>query len=213
MDITEADRGFLVSKMSDQAVAGILGKSIPWVRKQRAFLAAPAAPAAKVVAADFSGVELTPQRQAPSKPAAKTDVDATGPRGAPIELKGLALAEWLYDNTQATFGDIAELAGVTAAEVDQIANGLAATIVETPKKSPQRPIEPADVGSYREAAKASPAPAPGPRTIPQAEIPPRVVRWAGFFIKAGWSWRETARLFDVDVADLAATLGRHRRAA
>jgi hypothetical protein len=37
---------------------------------------------------------------------------------------------------------------------------------------------------------------------PLPPLPDRVVRWAGWFLKAGWTQREVAHLFDCKVAQL-----------
>lgn len=42
---------------------------------------------------------------------------------------------------------------------------------------------------------------------PAVELPARLKRWIGWFLKAGWTVRETACLFDLSPAELRAGMG------
>ena len=50
------------------------------------------------------------------------------------------------------------------------------------------------------------------KTVPSAsaEVPPRVVRWAGWFLDARWPIATVAHLFDVRTADLRAAMAERR---
>jgi hypothetical protein len=254
--ISDNQRAFLISKMADESVASIWGKSVGWVRKARAFIAEEAEPAkideavsAPALAGRIDHQEETPDALSPPNrtpvpacperaqlavaavepvagdtadhglqrdeagPAdlAQIDIEEAiaaaeplGPYGSPAGLSPADLAGWMVDNTDLAFDKIADVAGVELAHVQAIADG-------EPWPPPPMP-PPAEPPGARVFLQTPPAPtrvvreAPGPPARAVAEIPPRVIRWARWFVEAGWRVGEVARLFDCQPLDLKAAL-------
>jgi hypothetical protein len=226
MKLSPAERGMLLSKMADDTIASIFGRRVSWVRKVRTRLAEEQ----KVDLESWNrigGEPLPARRGRPPKAPKIVHVDVAACRapephqidleeaiaaatpyrfGAPAQLEGSALADWLYDNTDCTFVQIAELTGLEPEEVQAIANGD--PLPEPPpmramrQKIIRRPPPPRAAAPVVRLAK--------PAALP-AEIPERVVRWARWFMDARWRLIDVAELFDVEAADLRAALDRVER--
>lgn len=200
MKLSEAERGMLTSKMSDDTIASIFGRRVSWVRKAREWLsdeaAKPAPTPKKIVHLDVTAYLAPEPRQIDLEEA----IAAAPPLrfGAPAQLEGSDLASWLYDNTDATFAQIGEISGLDAAEVHAIANGD-----PLPEPAPMKEMRQKIVRRPPAPRKAPAAPA----LRPDAEIPARVVRWATQFRDAHWTWAEISYLFEVDIGDLRVAMG------
>lgn len=129
-----------------------------------------------------------------------------GPHGSPPGLSAAGLAAWLVDNSTLEFAEIAATAGVPLGQVQAIADDEPWPL--EPKKTAVRAPKPPKVQSQPPTPKPPPAPRNPAVASTQSEIPPRVVRWAGFFIDARWRIGDVAGLFDCNPADFAAALGR-----
>jgi hypothetical protein len=205
VQIPKDDRGFLLSKMSDAGCASMLCTSVKWVQKGRAFLAEEKA--AALLAADNRPLtaEIPPAAIAPTlQEHCLEGATRHGYLGAPLELKGAALAEWLYDNTEATLANIGAITGLTMYEIKAIADGTYPTQaeikpVQAPKASPAM--------SGPKPAKRPPAPRKTAAVATLAEIPASTLRYARWFRAADWSLREVAFLFDLPRDALVAALG------
>ncbi len=267
VNIHANDLGFLQSRMSDQAVAAMLGKSVPWVQARREWLANPAsqlqaqepAPVVEpepVVAPPPSWQQSKPRtpkvaawrEKAQAAPAAgpcaepdearldhpgalqraDADTDGTGLRepareligpkdqqrpfpspwlGCPPGLAGVQLADWLYDNTELTLPQIAEATGLGLDQVRAIADGEPQQQAAAP--APATTLPPPPPEPPRRPPAAAPRPMAKRRATTAQQLPPvpaKVVRWAGWFLAAGWSVPEVAHLFDVTAARLRASV-------
>jgi hypothetical protein len=205
MNIRPADRGMLLSTMSDASVASMLGRSAGWVAKARAHLAEAAA--ADQAAWSRAGGEI---RQDPSKSAEPVSEPAPADRNKGEE--GQPDAPPPTDRPAAgpePEPPCAAAAPVVAAQ--PVAGDAADPGDGRDAQGPADLDEPPQIDLEEVIAAKAPEPA-GPFRLraglaavepePRAEIPARVLRWAGWFLDASWPLKEVARLFDVAPDDL-----------
>lgn len=189
MTLTDAERGMLLSKMADDTVASIFGKSVKWVRKARDWLAEEAArPAqpARLRPSIVSGTAAeTMAKPAPAGKLASAD-DTTyletnaGDREA-YTIGALTKPPEIYRVTVTSRFpsaiDMTRVLGEPGQTFMGRAEPLPATQVEKPALAP-----------------------PVRRRDPDPRVTPALIRYVRWFHDANtWTWREISELFEIEV--------------
>ena len=220
----ETLRSWRLTRMSEATMALMLGRSLAWTRARLAEIAAEAASGAAVAVEETGAAELAPRLGdggggQSAQPAAGVE---QGQRPA------LGLARTVGDvepqiEPQGAEPDLGPAGGQAR---DDGAKGIGighapslpprATAVQTngvrrlPDTMPVawRPARPApSIRPFTREVRAAEL-AFEPRPVRRKPVGRNVVRWAGWFLVAGWSVEETAELFDVDADELGDVLDR-----
>lgn len=173
MKLTDAERGMLLSKMGDETVASIFGKSAGWVRRARAALAEEAAKPPE------------PRNCAKQEKAPRSVREAPDPKPAParkllppMEISPLDHPPWA--------GTFTVIKAPAPAEIAKFLGEPGQTFIGR-----AGPLPPAEV--------EKPATRPAQR---RRDRDPRLtsdlLRYVGWFHAAAWTWREISDLFEIE---------------